>query len=72
VISQLAVFCFDEKTARMKLISLHPGVTIEEVRDNSSFDLIIPDKYAVSPEPTDRDLEILRKDIDPTGMLIGK
>lgn len=72
VITQLAVFGFDEKTARMKLISLHPGVTIEEVRDNSSFDLIIPDKYKVSPEPTDRDLEILRKDIDPTGMLIGK
>ena len=72
VITQLAVYSFDDKTKRMKLLSLHPGVTIEEVRDNSSFDIIIPDKYTVSAEPTDRDLEILRKDIDPTGMLIGK
>jgi len=72
MITQLAVYGFDEKTKGMKLISLHPGVSVEEVRDNSSFDIIIPDKYTVSPEPSDRDLEILRKDIDPTGMLIGK
>ena len=72
MITQLAVYDFDEKTKRMKLMSLHPGVSVEEVRDNSSFDIIIPDKYTVSPEPSDRDLEILRKDIDPTGMLIGK
>jgi glutaconate CoA-transferase, subunit B len=72
VISQLAVYGFDEKTKKMMLISLHPGVTIEEVKDNCSFEIIIPAKYGVSPEPSDKDLQILRKEIDPTGMLIGK
>jgi acyl CoA:acetate/3-ketoacid CoA transferase beta subunit len=72
VISQLAVYDFDEKTKKMRLFSLHPGVTIEEVKDNCSFDLIIPAKYGISPEPSDKDLELLRKVIDPTGMLIGK
>ena len=47
-------------------------MSLEEVKDNSSFDIIIPEKYGISPVPTERDLEILRKDIDPTGMLIGK
>jgi glutaconate CoA-transferase, subunit B len=56
----------------MRLFSLHPGVTVEEVKDNCSFDLIIPSKYGVSPEPSDKELELLRKVIDPTGMLIGK
>jgi glutaconate CoA-transferase, subunit B len=72
VISQLAVYGFDDKSKKMKLISLHPGVTIEEVKDNSSFEIIIPDKYSISPEPSDKDLDLLRNVIDPTGMLIGK
>jgi glutaconate CoA-transferase, subunit B len=72
VITQLAIYGFDEKTRRMMLLSLHPGVTVEEVRDNCSFDIIIPEKYTVSPEPSEKDLNILRKEIDPTAMLIGK
>jgi len=44
----------------------------QEVRDNCSFDIIIPEKYDISPEPTPSHLELLRKEIDPTGMLIGK
>ena len=72
LITQLAVFGFDDKTKRLKLISLHPGVTLEEVKDNCSFDIIIPEKYGISPEPSDHDLELLRNVIDPTGMLIGK
>ncbi|MBN1375097.1 MAG: 3-oxoacid CoA-transferase [Dehalococcoidia bacterium] len=72
VVSQLAMYDFDDKTKKMRLFSLHPGVTVEEVKDNCSFDLIIPEKYGISSEPSDRDLEILRTQIDPTGMLIGK
>jgi glutaconate CoA-transferase, subunit B len=72
VISQLAVYGFDDKTKRMKLISLHPGVTLEEMKDNSSFDILVPEKYGVSPEPSDKHLDLLRREIDPTGMLIGK
>ena len=72
VITQLALFGFDDKSKRMKLLSLHPGVTLEEVKYNCSFDIIVPEKYATSPEPSDHDLELLRKVIDPTGMLIGK
>jgi glutaconate CoA-transferase, subunit B len=72
VISQLAVYGFHKNTRKMMLVSLHPGVTVEEVRDNSSFDIIVPEKYGISPEPTEKHLELLRKVIDPTGMLIGK
>ncbi len=72
VITQLAVYGFHEKSRKMMMLSLHPGVSVEEVRDNCSFDVIIPEKYGLSPEPTTRHLELLRKEIDPTGMLIGK
>ncbi|MDD5311998.1 MAG: 3-oxoacid CoA-transferase [Dehalococcoidia bacterium] len=72
VITQLATYGFDENTKQMKLISLHPGVSLEEVQDNCSFDMLIPEKYTISPEPSEKDLHILRKEIDPTGIMIGK
>ena len=72
VITQLGVYGFDEQTKRLKLISLHPGVTLDEVKENSSFGIIIPDKVETSYVPTDEDLRILRQEIDPAGMVLGK
>ncbi len=72
VISQLGVYGFDEETKKLKLISLHPGVTLEEVKENSSFEIIIPDKVETSYVPTGEDLRILRQEIDPIGMVLGK
>jgi acyl CoA:acetate/3-ketoacid CoA transferase beta subunit len=61
VITQLGVYGFDEKTKKIKLISLHPGATIEQIKENSSMDIIIPDKIATSPEPTEKELKILKE-----------
>ena len=72
VITQLGVYGFDEITKKLKLFSIHPGVTKEQIIENSSFDIIIPDNVPSSPEPTDEDLRILRKEIDPAGMVLGK
>jgi len=72
VVTQLAVYSFDEATKRLKLVSLHPGVTLDEVKENSMFDIIIPDDIATSPEPDARHLELLRQEIDPAGIVLGK
>lgn len=72
VITQLGIYGFDDATKRLKLLSLHPGVTIGEVRKNSSFDIAIPDDIAVSPEPDERQLRILREEIDPAGIVLSK
>ena len=72
VITQLGIYGFDEKTKRLRLISLHPGVSVDEVIENSSFEIMIPDKIETSPEPTDKDLRILREEIDPAGIVLGK
>ncbi len=70
VITQFGVYGFDEETKRMKLISLHPGATIEDIKENSSMEIIIPSKVERSPEPTQNDIKILRE-IDPQGLVIG-
>ena len=72
VITQLGIYGFDESTKRLKLISLHPGIDAAEVKENSCFDILIPDKIETSAEPTERQLAILRDKIDPAGIVLGK
>jgi len=72
VITQLGLYGFDDKTKRLKLLSLHPGVTVDEIKENSSFDIILPTRIRTSPEPSDKDLRILRQEIDPAGIVLGK
>ena len=60
VVTDLAVFGFDERTRRMKAIALNPGVTREQVQDNTGFPLLF-DKIDVTAPPTNRELLMLRE-----------
>jgi acyl CoA:acetate/3-ketoacid CoA transferase alpha subunit/acyl CoA:acetate/3-ketoacid CoA transferase beta subunit len=71
VISQLGVYGFEPTSKQMMLLSVHPGVTVEQVKENSGFDIIIPEKVSVTMPPSQKELQILKK-IDPAGMVIGK
>src|SRR5512136_2316352 len=70
VITQLGGYGFDDATKRLKLIALHPGVTLEMIQANSSFDILMPDELATTVPPTEEERRLLRE-IDPTGMVIG-
>src|SRR5277367_7183509 len=48
VITELAVFGFDDETRRMKVLALNPGVSREEVQGNTGFPLDFHDRVAVS------------------------
>ncbi len=72
VISTLAVMGFEERTKRMQVESLHPGVSRQEVIDNTGFELLFAGSLEVTPEPTDEELRILRTEVDPQGTIIGK
>lgn len=72
VITQLGVYGFDPETKRMMLVALHPGVTVEDVAENSAFEILVPDEVDVTEPPTMEELRLLHEEIDPTGMSIGK
>jgi len=72
VISTLGVMGFDPISKRMQVESLHPGVTRAEISDNTGFELLFADLLTETPEPTEVQLEILRTQVDPTGMILGK
>ncbi len=71
VISNLAVYDFETPDGAMQLISLHPGVGLEEVIDNTGFPLIVPDEANIAQTrlPTAEELRLIRETIDPEGFL---
>ncbi len=68
VVTPLAAMDFETPDNRMRLRSLHPGVTVDEVVENTGFDLVIPDDVPESRLPTDEELQILRNELDPKGL----
>jgi acyl CoA:acetate/3-ketoacid CoA transferase beta subunit len=71
VITQLGIYGFDEQTKEMQLLCLHPGVTAEQVQENSAFAIRIPGQLAYSTPPTNEEQRVLAE-IDPEGWIIGK
>lgn len=71
VITQLGVYGFDSESKHMLLLSMHPGVTVDQIRQHSGFEMIIPKNVTVTVPPSQKELRILKK-IDPAGMVIGK
>lgn len=72
VITQLGILGFDEETKRMTLLSTHPGVPVEQVKTCTGFNLLTPKKVTVTDPPSMQELKILRKDIDPTGIVLKR
>ncbi|MFB6850225.1 CoA-transferase subunit beta [Streptomyces sp. NPDC056373] len=67
VVSNLGVFDFATPDHSMRLRSLHPGVTIEQVRAATGFALTVPDEVPYTREPTTEELRLIREAIDPAG-----
>lgn len=70
VVTDLAVFGFDETTRRMKPIALNPGVTREQVQDKTGFKLEFDRDTGVSEPPTEHELAVLRE-FDPERLYIA-
>ena len=69
VITNLCVMDFHPETKHMRLKSVHPGVTTEEVQEATGFELLIEDSAV--PEtavPTVEQVGLIRDVIDPDGM----
>ncbi len=65
VVTNLGVFDFDTPDHRMRVRSLHQGVTIDEVAENTGFELAVPDDVPETRAPTDEELRLIREVIDP-------
>ncbi len=71
VITDMCQMDFDPDTKKIGLKSVHPGFTVKDIQDNVMFDLIIPDDVPTTEEPTQKQLDIMKK-LDPKGIYLGK
>jgi glutaconate CoA-transferase subunit B len=72
VITDLAVMDYDERTKRMRVRSLHPGIELEQVRQATGFELAVRDPLTTTSAPTACELDILRNEVDPHRYIIGR
>ena len=61
MITDLGVLEPDPETAELVLTALHPGVTVEQVRAATGWDLQIADDLQTTEPPTEEELKALRE-----------
>ena len=66
VVTDLAIWHFDE-TGEMRVDSLHPGVTIDDVRAATVWQPKVSASLGTTPAPTNAELDLIRRELDPGG-----
>ncbi len=59
-----------DETGELILTALHPGRTADEARANTGWDLKIAPNLRITDPPTERELLILRNELDPRGIYL--
>jgi len=65
VITNLGVYDFSGLTHEMILREIHPGVSIEDIKANISWDIKINSDLIRTKSPTKEELRIIREELDP-------
>jgi glutaconate CoA-transferase subunit B len=63
---------YHEQTKRMEVLSLHPGITMEQVQANTGFAIEASGTLTQTEAPTANELRILREEVDPLRYIIGR
>ncbi|MBB5791124.1 CoA-transferase [Jiangella mangrovi] len=68
VVTDLAVFEDDPADGTLRLRSLHPGVSLDDLRARTGFDVVVPPGAGTTEPPTPDELHALRTVVDPLGV----
>jgi glutaconate CoA-transferase subunit B len=66
VVTDMGIYHFDE-AGEMRLDSIHPGVTLDQVRETMGWPPKVAELLAVTPAPTAEELRLIRDELDPEG-----
>jgi len=68
VVTTLGVFDFGGPGRTMRALTLHPGVTADDVAANTGFEIAGLADAGVTRDPSDEELRLIREVIDPRGI----
>ena len=69
MLSPFGVFDFEPMSKRMRIVSLNPGITVEQVQKQTGFELLVEGTPPVTAMPLADELRDLREKVDSTGVL---
>jgi len=69
VVTPKCIFDFDRDAGRMKVRSIHPGVTLAALQDATGFELGNVGGVPSTEPPSTNELRVLREQVDPRNML---
>lgn len=72
VITEDAIFGFDDETRRMQIVGLLPWATVESVAAKTEFEPLVADEVEAVEPPTEEELTVLRSRVDPSGRTLGR
>jgi glutaconate CoA-transferase subunit B len=72
IITNMAVMDFEPESKRMRIISINPGYAEKDVHDNCGFELLKAPQITETHPPSDKELHILREEVDPHRYIIGR
>lgn len=68
LISNLGIFELDHAARKFRLVSIHPGVALEEIRQQTGGEFLVADPLPITPAPSADELHLIRREIDPFGI----
>lgn len=70
VVTNLALLGYHPDNKRMLLLATQPGISVQDVLDNTGFELLVADHVEENPPPTHEELRILREEVDKDHLYI--
>ena len=70
VITDMGVYRFDDETREMVLVSRHPGITLQQIRENTGWEVKVAKDLTETPPPTAEEIRIIRQELDPQGIFL--
>ncbi len=72
VITTKGIFDFEEKSKRMRLLQTFPGETVDSIKENTGFELLVADNVSEFTPPTTEEVRLIREEIDPAGVFVKR
>jgi glutaconate CoA-transferase subunit B len=66
VVTDLGIYHFDD-SGEMRLDSIHPGATLDQIRETIGWEPKVAEPLATTPAPTPDELRLIREELDPEG-----
>src|SRR3954452_3051629 len=68
LVSELGIFELDYEAKRFRLVSIHPGVSLDKIKAQTGGDFLIAEPLPQTEAPSQDDLRLIREEVDPFGI----